>query len=51
MRLCASFTFAAQYLQRAGFDSIELQGAHGYLLSLPIFALMRMVVVFGTVLA
>ncbi|KAJ5086224.1 hypothetical protein N7532_010995 [Penicillium argentinense] len=28
-----SFTFAAQYLQRAGFDGIELQGAHGYLLS------------------
>lgn len=28
-----SFTFAAQYLHRAGFDGIELQGAHGYLLS------------------
>jgi 2,4-dienoyl-CoA reductase-like NADH-dependent reductase (Old Yellow Enzyme family) len=28
-----SFTFAAQYLNRAGFDGIELQGAHGYLLS------------------
>ncbi|KAK9251920.1 hypothetical protein V1507DRAFT_482000 [Lipomyces tetrasporus] len=24
-----SFTFAAQYLHRAGFDGIELQGAHG----------------------
>ncbi|KAK2684915.1 hypothetical protein QWA68_016401 [Fusarium oxysporum] len=28
-----SFTFAASYLHRAGFDGIELQGAHGYLLS------------------
>jgi 2,4-dienoyl-CoA reductase-like NADH-dependent reductase (Old Yellow Enzyme family) len=28
-----SFSFAAQYLHRAGFDGIELQGAHGYLLS------------------
>lgn len=32
-KIVHSFAFAAQYLHRAGFDGIELQGAHGYLLS------------------
>ncbi|KAL8414470.1 hypothetical protein RB594_005636 [Gaeumannomyces avenae] len=32
-RIVASFGHAAQYLERAGFDGMELHGAHGYLLA------------------
>ncbi|KAI0474282.1 NADH:flavin oxidoreductase/NADH oxidase-like protein [Xylaria cf. heliscus] len=32
-RLIDGFSYAAEYLQKAGFDGIELHAAHGYLLS------------------
>jgi 2,4-dienoyl-CoA reductase-like NADH-dependent reductase (Old Yellow Enzyme family) len=32
-RITAGFTHAAQYLERAGFDGINLHAAHGYLLA------------------
>lgn len=32
-RVTAGFAHAAEYLEKAGFDGIELHGAHGYLLS------------------
>ncbi|KAI3322325.1 NADH:flavin oxidoreductase/NADH oxidase-like protein [Xylariaceae sp. AK1471] len=32
-RLVDGFSHAAEYLQKAGFDGIELHGAHGYLIS------------------
>lgn len=32
-RIIAAFTHAAEFLHRAGYDGIELHGAHGYLLA------------------
>lgn len=32
-KIIAGFTYAAEYLYKAGYDGIELHGAHGYLLA------------------
>lgn len=31
--ITAAFSYAAEYLEKAGFDGVELHGAHGYLIS------------------
>jgi 2,4-dienoyl-CoA reductase-like NADH-dependent reductase (Old Yellow Enzyme family) len=32
-RIIAGFTHAAEYLYKAGYDGVQLYGAHGYLLA------------------